>query len=321
MSLRGLYAGGFFALAAAFLPNGASAQGYPNHEIKIISPTGAGNMTDSTARVLAEDMQKRMGQPIIVENRSGADGFLGMKVASQAPADGYTISIHTGYNALPIFVKDSDLDLAKSFVPITLIHTFTGDFHVNSKLPVKTFDELTAYVKANPGKLKLASGSSYGKLYSYLLEQHFGAPFQLIPYKTTPAAAQAAAMGETEMLFSPAQTVQPFLDSGQVKHLMSTGRKRNLSTPNTPSAVDLGHPNLVMEFTMFAWAPAGTPPDIVERLNSEFQISLKKPEVIEKLQRFGVTVQGTSVAEAKAAFDEGLAYWTKLTKDANYVPQ
>lgn len=302
---------------------GAARAEFPDRPIQIISPTAAGNVTDATGRLIAAKIEKSLGQPVVVENRPGADSLIGIMAGARAAPDGYTLTMATGINASKLFSKASTVDLLKDFEPVSLVYTFSGDFFSSTALPVETFDELVKHIGDNPGKFKMAVGSNFAKIYAFLLQRRVGAAagFTAIPYKTTPNAAMAAASGETDMVFVPLQTAKPYVEDKKLRHLLVTGTVRNPGAPDVKTATEMGYPELTMDFQMYMFAPAGTPPAVVDRLSKEIDLALQDPEIQAKFKEFGVTPVGGTAQKARESLNASWKYWEDLTRDAKYEPQ
>lgn len=302
--------------------NVAVAADFPNKPIRIIVAAGAGNLTDSTARVVAESMERRIGQPVVVENRPGANGLIGMNAVLEAPADGYTITFGSMVNQSKLFIKASPIDLSKDFTPIVQLLTFSSGVVSNANIPPKTFNELVDYIKANPGKVKLGLGASFGKLFAYSLGKRTGVPFITIPYKTTPEAAQAAAAGEVDFAQLPIQTAQPFIDDKKLIPIAVTGSARSPTTPDIPSFGEMGYPELILEYQMYAVAPTNTPPAVIEVLNRELSAALRDEGVAKKLRSFNTqAAPAETPADARASYQKMWTNWVKITTDAQFIPE
>ena len=292
-------------LLAASLQS-ASAQ-WPNKSIRIIVPFPAGGPTDITARVVGQAIGESLKTTVIIDNKSGAHGFIGISEAAKSPADGYTLmmaSIGTmGIN--PRLHDKIPYDANKDFAPVSLVVTVPIVVVANtSVLPVQTLPQLVSYLKANPGKVNFASAGNGGS--SHLVPEYFkfrtGTVMTHVPYKgSSPAIADVVA-GQVQLMFDTLLTSTPFVKSGRLKMLAVTTAERLADYPDVPT---VGEALGMKDFEASSWyalyAPAGTPPDVVARLSAEVDAALKKPSVAKRLTDLGALPVGGS-PEKLAAF-------------------
>ena len=291
-------------VAAALQP--AYAQ-WPNKSIRIIVPFPAGGPTDITARVVGQAIGESLKTPVIIDNKSGAHGFIGITEAAKSPADGYTLmmaSIGTmGIN--PRLHEKIPYDANKDFAPVSLVVTVPIVVVANANvLPVQTLPQLVSYLKANPGKVNFASAGNGGS--SHLVPEYFkyrtGTVMTHGPYKgSSPAIADVVA-GQVQLMFDTLLTSTPFVKSGRLKMLGVTTSERLADYPDVPT---VGEALGMKDFEASSWyalyAPAGTPPDVVARLSAEVDAALKKPAVAKRLTDLGAVPVGGS-PEKLAAF-------------------
>ena len=291
-------------LAASLQP--ASAQ-WPNKPIRIIVPFPAGGPTDITARVVGQAIGEAWKTPVIIDNKSGAHGFIGISEAAKSPADGYTLmmaSIGT-MSINPRLHEKIPYDANKDFAPVSLVVTVPIVVVVNTRvLPVQTIPELVTYLKANPGKVNFASAGNGGS--SHLVPEFFkyrtGTVMTHVPYKGSGPAIADVVAGQVQLMFDTLLTSTPFVKSGRLKMLAVTTAERLADYPDVPT---VGEALGMKDFEASSWyalyAPAGTPADIVARLATEVDAALKKPAVAKRLTDLGaVPVGGTP--EKLAAF-------------------
>ncbi len=249
------------------------AQTFPSRPITLVVPVTPGGSTDLMARQIAEPLSKALGQPVIVENRTGASGNIAASYVAKAKPDGHTLlAAYSAYHAANQFLfKNLDWDPIKDFVPVALIIQSAQAIAVADKLPVKTFKELVAYAKANPGKLNYgtAGAGSLHHISGSLLEQLAETKMTAVAYKGTGPAVTDLAAGNVDIVITTPPGVIPLSQTGKIRILAVTGNKRHPSLPNVPSTSEEGFPN----FSVDAWfgfvAPANTPPEIVKRLSDE----------------------------------------------------
>ena len=289
-------------LACAALFGAAMAQ-YPSKPIKIVVPFPAGSATDTVARILGGPVSAALGQPIVVDNKAGADGMIaGQEVAKAAP-DGYTIFLATNspLSAVPAMKNVVPYDPVRDFTPITDVGRYTFFLYVNSTLPVKTLGELIAYAKANPGKLNYATGNTTAIVSTAQLLSLGGIDMLWVPYKGEPAGVTDLIAGRVQVMFATLTTGGPHVKDGKLRALATSLGARSAAMPEVPTMAEAGMP----KFSITSWAglfgPAKLPREIVERLNREFVAAMKRPEVVAAMDKQAFLLS-PSTPEALAAF-------------------
>jgi len=280
-----------FALAASTT---ALAQGYPTRPIKLIVPFGPGSGSDLLARVLAERLTEQMKQPVVVENREGAGGLIGAGLAAKSPADGYTIVlVSNAITIAPQLQANPPFDLMKDFVPIAKIAIIPLAIITSSQSPFTTFQEMVTYLKANPAKANYASSGNGAQshLEAAQLMHNLGVTVQHVPYKSTGQAMTDTVTGAVSFYVPGLGAALPQIKAGKLRVLAVGGNKRQPSVPDAPTV------NEVMGATTYdvaAWfgilAPAGTPGDVVNKLQSEIARAMDSAQVREKLPTIGAEV-------------------------------
>lgn len=311
-------------LACALLALGTAgsgiAQGYPAKPIRFVVPYPPGGASDVTARILGQKLMEAYGQPVVIENRAGANGNIALAEVAKAAPDGHTIVMgNVGPNAINAgLYKSLPFDPIKSFVPITLTSTVPIVLLVNPALPVKDAKELIAYIKANPGKTSFASGGngSATHLTAEMLKSMAGLDSLHVPYKGDAAAMTAIMSGDVTMTFATIIAATPQIKSGRVKVIGIAAKARATSLPDVPTISSSGLPG----FESTSWggvlAPAGTPPAIVVSLQSELAKILHMPDVKEKIGALGAEVVGSSSAEFADYLKAEIAKWSAVIKTA-----
>ena len=285
------------ALAIASPVQSAHAQ-WPNKPIRIIVPFPAGGPTDITARVVGQAIGESLKTPVIIDNKSGAHGFIGVTEAAKSPADGYTLlmaSIGTmGIN--PRLHEKIPYDANKDFAPVSLVVTVPIVVVANtSVLPVQTLPELVTYLKVNPGKVNFASAGNGGS--SHLVPEYFkyrtGTVMTHVPYKGSGPAIADVVAGQVQLMFDTLLTSTPFVKSGRLKMLAVTTSQRLADYPDVPT---VGEALGMKDFEASSWyalyAPAGTPAEVVARLAAEVDLALKKPAIAKRLTDLGAVPVG-----------------------------
>lgn len=300
-------------LAAALAVAGAGAalaQGsWPARPIRIVVPFPAGGPTDITARVVGQALSESLNTPVIVENKSGAHGFIGVADAARAQADGYTLMMASiGTMAInPKLYEKLPYDANKDFAPVSLVVTVPIVVVANPNvLPVKTIPEFVAYLKANPGKVNFASAGIGGS--SHLVPEYFkfrtGTFMTHIPYKGSGPAIADVVAGQVQVMFDTLLTSTPHVKSGKLRMLAVTTAQRLPEYPEVPTMAEaLGMKDFEASSWYALYAPEGTPADIVKRLSAEVDAALKKPAVARRLTELGAVPVGGG-PEKLAAFQQ-----------------
>jgi tripartite-type tricarboxylate transporter receptor subunit TctC len=310
-----LYVVSTLACAAAF------AQPFPSRPITLIVPVTPGGSTDLMARQMAEPLSKALGQTVIVENRPGASGNIAASYVAKAKPDGHTLlAAYSGFHAANNFLyKNLDWDPLKSFTPVALIINSAQAISVTDKLPVKTFKELIAYAKANPGKLNYgtAGPGSLHHISGALLEQLADTKMTPIAYKGTGPAVTDLAAGNVDIVITTPPGVIPLAQTGKIRILAVTGNKRVASLPNVPSTAEEGFPN----FSVDAWfgfvAPMGTPPEVVKRLADEMAKAVQGEGFKKGVEGAGGTVQFQGTTAFDATIRSDIQMFGRVIKAAN----
>ena len=311
-------------VTAMALTGTAFGQAYPNKPIKAIVPFAAGSATDQIGRAFAAKMRETLGQTIVVENRPGVNGMLGADAVAKAPADGYTILIGTNSTnaALKSLMKKLPYDQDTAFAPLGYMGSVPLIIAVNNDVPAKTLKELVALGKSKSGFITAASASTSQLVSSEMLASMTGMQFTSVPYKSGPAAMTDLIGGQV-MLFSADFTVMlPQIKGGKIRGLAVTSTKRSPAIPELPTvneALGLKDYELIAYFAMFA--PAGTPRDIVVKLNQAINAAAQSKDILEKFADNGFAVEpGTPEALAQRSKLE-TAKWAKAIADAKIEPQ
>lgn len=291
------------ALAGGFAP-GVQAQSYPAKPIRFIVPYPAGGGTDIVARLVAAKMTTSMGQPVVVDNKPGASTVIGTDMVAKAPADGYTFGLVTDSHAInPTFFPKLPYDSFRDFEPLTQLVFVPLVLVANPSLNVKTVPELIAAAKAKPGKINYASigNGTPHHLSMEWFKSMAGISMTHIPYKGVAPALTDLVAGQVDVMFTGTSSASPYVKAGRLHALAVSSAKRQPAFPDTPPVAEAGLP----EFDFMTWygtvLPAGTPRNIVMRLNQEIAAALNQPDVKDKLSGLGV-VGAPSTPEAFGAF-------------------
>ena len=309
-------AGIAFGLALSTL---AAAQSYPTRTIRLIVPFPPGGAGDLVMRPLAQKLTESMGQPVVLENRPGADTIIGMDTIAKAAPDGYTIglAINAGLTMNGALYSKLPYDPAKDFAPITMLNTVPLVVVVGASAPVKSMAELAALIKANPGKYNYGSGNTVSRLASERLSSMIGGKIVGVSYKGTAPTLTDLMRGDVLFSFEPVGAVLPLVTSGKLRALGVAEPKRLAAVPEWPTIAESGFPGFEMPVWYSILAPAGTPADIVSRLHSEIVKAMRQPDLTARLTTIGfepiLTGGDTVIARANAE----RAVWSKLIAEWN----
>jgi tripartite-type tricarboxylate transporter receptor subunit TctC len=316
------------ALCCALLAwNGAAdAQTWPSRPIKLIVPTGPGAATDVMARLIADSVSRTLGQAVFVENVPGASGILAHETAARATPDGYTL-LFTNTSGMAINLisfKQLPYDPTRDFTAVAVVCNLAPQMlSVNADLPVTTPAELIAYVKANPGKLSIAFDNTAGAAAfgAKLLNKRAELGLVEVPYRSAGQLTQDVAAGVNQVMMSSIAAANAVVQAGKVRRLAVTSDRRFPGLPDLPALRDTV-PGVVMNGFFAIVAPAGTPPDIVARLNREIGTYLKAPGTEERLLTFGLSTDGGGTPETSdAAIRKEQEQWRAFGKELNVEPQ
>ena len=315
----------FAALCGAvWFTSAALAQAYPTKPIKAIVPFAAGSATDQIGRAFAAKMSETLGQVIIVENKAGVNGMLGADAVAKAPADGYTILIGTNSTnaALKSLMKTLPYNQDTAFTPLGYLGSVPLIIAVNNDVPAKNLREFVALAKAKPGNVTFASASTSQLVSSEVLASMAGIQMTNVPYKSGPAAMTDLIGGQVMMFSADFAVTLPQVKGGKIRGLAVTSTQRSPAIPELPTvneALGLKDYELIAYFAMFA--PAGTPPEIVAKLNHAINAAASSKDLQEKFAPIGFAVEpGTPEALAQRSVKE-TAKWAKAIKDAKIEPQ
>ena len=318
---------GLLALSAAALLGGtheAAAQEWPQRPIRVIVPFGPGGGADIIGRIVAQSLQEKLGQPVVIENRPGAAGTLGNEAVARADKDGYTLGIMTaGQIIAAVMSKSLRYDTLTAFDPVSQVATAGLPIVTRPDFPANNVKELIAAAKADPGKLSFAS-PGFGAtqhLTAELFRQTAGINILQVPFRTSPEAIAALLGRQVDVLFDTVSAVLGQVQSGQLKALAVTGRDRFPAVPNVPAAIESG---VLPGFDVTTWygffAPRGTPPAVIAKLNKTINEIIAEETVRERLTRAGVVVKGSTPDEFGRHLEAEFVRWSKV-REAAGIPQ
>lgn len=304
----------FVALSAS----GVFALDYPNKPIRIIVPFAPGGPNDIVARLVAEKLTESWKQQVIVDNRPGADGAIGMELAAKAAPDGYTIILGTSGSVIvtPSLFTKLRYDPVKDFAPITHLTSMPFVLVVNPAVPAHSLKELIALAKTKPGQLSYASPSSSIYLTGEMFKLRAGVNIAYIPYKGGAPSMTALISGEVAMLFDTPPTLIPQVKAGKARAIVVCSAKRSPGMPDVPTMAESGFPDFDAGSFAAVLAPAKTPKEIVQKLNTEIVRILHLPAVRDRLLGMGADIVGSTPAEFSAHIKAELEKYAKVIKAA-----
>jgi len=309
------------ALSLALATSAAAQQGYPNKPIKMIIPLAAASAVDNAARIVTQKMSASMGQQIVVENIPGAAGLIGTGNVAKAAPDGYTIG---GFNdsimtMLPNMHANPGWDILRDFEPVSLVATIEWGLVANNDAPIRSAADLIAAAKAKPGEVNYGSGGNGSPQHvaMALFASQAGVTMTHVPYKGATQAALGVAAGDVPVAFQGLATVAGLVRGGKLRLVGVTANAPLASFPDAPTVASSGLPGFQFNSWFTVMAPAGTPKEIVARLNAEIRKALADPGVQAQLRDQGLTIRGTSPEELAAATREQLARYARLFREAN----
>jgi tripartite-type tricarboxylate transporter receptor subunit TctC len=313
-------------IAVLALAGQAHAQTWPSRPVKLIVPTGPGAATDVMARLLADQMSRSLGQPMIVENMPGASGILAHQSVGRAAADGYNLLFTntSGMAINPISHKQLPYDPTRDFTPVAMVCSLGPQMlSVSAELPVNTLAEFIPYAKANRGRLSIAFDTTAGAaaFAAKLLNKRADLGLVEVPYRSAAQMAQDVASGVNQVLISSIAAARPVVEAGKVRRIAITSEKRFPGLPDLPS-ISEAVPGVIMNGWFAVVAPAGTPADVVVRLNREIGEYLKGADIQQRLLSFGLATEGAGTPESTGRFiREQQERWRALAKELDIQAQ
>jgi tripartite-type tricarboxylate transporter receptor subunit TctC len=310
-------------LAAAFAVAAPALAQFPNKPIRIVVPFGAGSATDLISRVLGNSVSAAVGQPVVIDNKAGADGAIAAAEVLKAAPDGHTLLMATNspMSVVPAMKKVPPYDPVADFTPITDIGRYTFFVVVNPGLPVKTLPELVQYAKANPGKVNYATGNTTGIVSSALLASLAKIEMVHVPYKTEPLVMPDLVGGRVDMMFASSTTSMPLIRDGKLRALVTTLPRRSHLLPDVPTIAEAGYPT----FSIISWAglfgPARMPAEVVARLNKEFVAAMGRPDVQEAMQKQAFVLTPSTPEKLAAYVKEQLEGYRNILKAVGIQPE
>ncbi|HUQ29562.1 MAG TPA: tripartite tricarboxylate transporter substrate binding protein [Usitatibacter sp.] len=310
-----------FALAVAALcvAHAARAQ-YPARPVKWVVPYTAGGITDSVTRIVARKLEESLGQPVVIENKPGANSIVGAEAVARSAPDGYTgLTVIAGHAAnATLYAGKLTFDPVKSFAPVSLVGIAPLILTVNNDFPARDVKDLIDYARANPGKVSYGSSGvgAAAHLTTELLKQTTGIDMLHIAYKGTAPALTALLAGDIQVLVDVPSSMMPHVRAGKVRALGLFAAKRLVSAAEVPTLPEAGGPAIEGSTWVMFLAPAGTPREIVARLSAETAKALATPEIRARFEQLGIEPVGGTPADAARFLDDEIAKWARVITTA-----
>jgi tripartite-type tricarboxylate transporter receptor subunit TctC len=312
----------FLLAVIVFYSNFAAAQ-YPSRAVRLVIHFPAGGSTDLVARVLAQQLTESMGQPFVVENRTGADGVIAAAAVMQSPPDGHTLFLATNTAMLqvPLLQKKPPYDPLTAFTPVSLVGRYTFLLVVTPSLGVGTLGELIAYARANPGKVNFSTYSGASQLAYAQIVKTAGVDMLRVPYKGEAPSVADILGGTIHAVFATPTSSLAHIREGRLRALAVTLPSRWPLLPEVPTTVEAGMPPINVEFFAALFGPAGLPQDIAQRLSRELNAIIARPAIREQIDRQGFALAGSSPEELRHFIRQQLDAWAQGFREAGIQPE
>jgi len=310
------------ALLLSVASIGIHAQTYPSKPIRVIVGLAAGGGTDIIARLVGQKLSESLGQPVVVENKPGTSGIIGAEYVARAQPDGYTLLMSPGgvFVINPIMNAKLPYSPVRDFAPVSMVVNFPLILVVNASRPIKSVQELVEQIKAKPQSANYSAPASAFQLATELFRIRTGTQIEYIPYKGTNEAVNAVVSGDVMMTFADAGPASGPIKGGKVKGLAVTAPTRMAAFPDIPTMAEAGFADMEIQFWMGLFAPAGTPPGIVRKLQGEIARVVKLPEIQERLINLSVNPVGGTSEELSHTISTEIEKWAAVAKASNIKP-
>ncbi len=297
---------------------------YPNKPVKLVVPYAPGGSADIAARLVSEEWSKALGQPIVVDNKGGAGGNLGVDAVAKSQADGYTIGLQTVSLAInPWLTQKMPYDTLKDLAPFGMVATSQHVLVVNNSLPAKNLKELTTLLAAKPDQYSYGSagaGSTF-HIAAELFKSVGNVDVMHVPYRGGGPALVDTIAGQVQMSFPVLSAASPQIQAGKLRAIGVTGKQRSPLMPDVPTIAEAGMPNYSFETWFMVFAPAGMPEPVIEKLNASLRTALTNPNVTARMTKEGFDPLVSTPAEARARLERELPQWEKLVKARGITAQ
>ena len=299
------------------------AQTWPTKPVRIVLQFPPGGSTDAVARILAQVLTQSLGQPVLIENRPGADGAIAGELVARAEPDGHTffLASNTPMMQVPLLKKNPPYDPIKSFTPVSLVGRYIYVMVAGAQLPVQQASELITLARQQPGKLNYGSYSGVTQLMFTRLKQDAKLDINLIPYKGEAPTVNDILGGHLQMTFATPTSVLPHVQAGKLRAMAVLLPTRYSLMPQVPTAAEAGIPPLTAGTWAALFGPAKLPPEIAQRMSRELAAAIARPDVRERVDKLGFDLASSTPAELAAFMPEQLQAWSKAFADAGMQPE
>ena len=301
----------------------AWGQTWPTKPVRIVLQFPPGGSTDAVARILAQALTQSLGQPVLIENRPGADGAIAGEFVARAEPDGHTffLASNTPMMQVPLLKKNPPYDPIKSFTPVSLVGRYIYVMVAGAQLPAQQASELIAMARQQPGKLNYGSYSGVTQLMFTRLKQEAKLDLNLIPYKGEGPTVNDILGGHLHMTFATPTSVLPHVQSGKLRAMAVLLPNRYNLMPQVPTAAEAGVPPLTAGTWAALFGPAKLPPEITQRMSRELAAAIARPDIRERVDKLGFDLASSTPAELAAFMPEQLQAWSKAFADAGMQPE
>ena len=311
----------FLLLSACAFP--AWAQGWSSKPVRIVLQFPPGGSTDLVARILAQSVSLSIGQPVVVENKPGADGAIAAEQVMRSEPDGTTLFLasNTPMMQVPLLRKSPPYDPVAHFTPVTLVGRYVYVLVVSPSMAATNYAAMVAYARANPGRLNYASYSGVTQLMHARLRAASGIEMALVPYKGEAQAVAEILGGRIDLTFATPTSTLVHIRDGKLRALATLVPKRVALLPDVPTAAEVGMPAFTAQTWAALFGPAKLPAEVLARINKEFNAAIRRPEVREKVDAQGFQLEGSTPEEMSAFLKEQLQSWGRAFREAGFQPE
>ena len=310
-----------FALSATLFAGACQAQAWPAKPIKVVIGFTPGTIIDATMRLVSAEMEKKLGQQIVLEFKPGANGTIGTKSVVTAAPDGYTLSYGNSVSIHPAFTRNNAVDATKELASISNVMTTPFYFISSAKLPAQTFAELLKVAKASADGLSQGNSVEVQDLIFDILKERTGFVSRSIPFKGSSQTVLALLAGEVNVTIGSILAYIPHVQAGTVRPLFILSGNRHPQFPNLPTAAEVGIPNFELGLDYGLWAPLGTPNDIVQKLATEAAAAARVPSVAEQIRKFGSEPVGSTPDGQLRTFNAQMKVWADAIQKSGFKPK
>jgi tripartite-type tricarboxylate transporter receptor subunit TctC len=321
--MRSLFTHAAVAVLATFAISAPAFAQYPNKPIRIVVPFPAGSATDTITRIIGQSVSNAVGQPVLVDNKAGADGAIAGAEIAKASPDGYTLIMATNspMAVVPAMKKSPPYDPIADFTPITDIGRYTFFLFINADSPIKSFKEMVSFAKANPKKLDYATGNTTGIMSFAQMNALAGIEMTHVPYKGEPQAVTDVVAGRAQLVWATPTTALAHARAGKLRALATNLKSRSNLLPDVPTMTEVGIPQYAVASWAAVYAPGKMPRDLQQRLNKEFTDALKRPDVAAALDKQAFLATGSTTDELAAFTKSQLELYRGIMKSIGMQPE